>query len=203
MEYPGTLRQQSSGQFLEFRGLTFEGEDDLREKKRRTLWSPVIDVVDEQPDRSDRDVVRTRLPLTRELVMGYLKSNESRLWVARTQAGIFVWLCWLATVLSLDRNSVLPCSFSRNGKVLKLTRRDAKLHTRHNYSAARDGESLRCFFNISGEVGAYFYVSPGSQLQVYYTGAQKNGVQRGLCDRRSANSATFLFRGSRLRAARR
>lgn len=81
----------------------FQGEEELRAVKNRTLRIPTINVEVEQRDRNDRNDGRPRYAWRQELVGDYLQSDWSRMCAARTRAGMQIWLGWLALVLSLDQ----------------------------------------------------------------------------------------------------
>lgn len=55
----------------------FVEKNELQAKRIWTLWNPIINVRDEQRDRSHRDAGRTRFALAQEPVMKYLESDGS------------------------------------------------------------------------------------------------------------------------------
>lgn len=139
----------------------------------RAQFKPIFDVEDHQRDRSDRDDWRARCASTRKLVMKYRKRDGSRVWAAWNQAGMEVCLGWFRAVLNLDDNGVLAGNSPRSGGRLLLTVRGAAAHTRHKYSAIRDGELPRYFLIVTGEVSALLCVTSGSYLYVQYKAARK------------------------------
>lgn len=103
--------------------------------------------------------------------MKSLERNGSQVWAARTCAGMDVWFGWFAAVLKLNKNGVLPCSLATTGERLLLRGRGAKAQTGHRKLAVTDEESPGYSFTVTGEVGVYLYVTPGSHFCVHYSRA--------------------------------
>lgn len=84
-----------------------------------------------------------------------------------------VFLGWLAAVLNLRENEVLPCSLPKADEGLLLTGRGTKTQTGHKYFVVMDGESLGYMFTVTGEVSAHVYVTPWLHVYVHHNNAQK------------------------------
>lgn len=141
------------------------------------LRNPIVNMGNEQRDLSDQGAVGARYNGTRKRLIECLESDWGRLWAARTWASMDVWLGSPAAVLNLDWNGIMPCSHFETGGRLLLTARDVKAQTAHSYFAVRNGQSQGYFLFLTGEVGVRFYVSPGSDLYVYYSG-ERNKLLR-------------------------
>lgn len=105
--------------------------------------------------------------------METLESDETPLWVARTWGAVDTWLGWLAVILNLHSNGILPCTLFRTGGRLLLTRRGAAEKAGHNVFAVKFAMSPKYFSVAIGEVNAQLYATPGSHLYEHYIAARK------------------------------
>lgn len=108
-----------------------------------------------------------------------MDSDESRVWVARTCAGLDIWLGWLAVVLHLNLTGVSPCSPPKTGEGVMLKEQDVKAQTGHSDLFARGVKSPGYFFIAARKVSAHLHVTPGSQLYVYYGSPQNKVLKNG------------------------
>lgn len=151
----------------------FKGEEELRTKENQSLWSPLINVGDEQWHKKRPRRGKSSERLDGELVMEHPARDRSLKWAARTQADTDAGLAWLAAPLNLDKSGVSPSSPSKTGGKLLPTERGAEAQTKHNDFGVTDGEPVRYIFTATGEVSTHHYVTPRSLLHVHYSGERK------------------------------
>lgn len=77
-DYPDILLASSLAEFLHFMTFTFEDEEALEKKTRRTIWNPYSIKDDERREKRERDAGRARYTARHKVLTGHLKNNVER-----------------------------------------------------------------------------------------------------------------------------
>lgn len=178
--YPHTLPEWPLGEFLELTRSKLWGKDELRGEKAQSLRSPITNVEDKQRHRSRQNGGGGLYASRQDLLMKYLESNVSQVWAAGTRAAMEVWLGWLAAVLNLDRNFVVPCSLPEIGGRLLLMLCGTEVQTAYDDFVFRIRESPGYFSTVIGERGAQPYVTLKLHVYVHHSGARETPLRETL-----------------------
>lgn len=159
---------------------TFEEKEELRAEENQALPSFVISVRDELRNRNNPDAGKAWFAPTQELVMEYLQSNESCVWLARI-------LSWYG------RLACLACGHSGSGPeqcISVIFSKNWRKATADMAGRGGSGGAQRSRFQVwrvagkllsaTGEVSEQLYVTPGSFSCVHYIVARKEVLREVL-----------------------
>lgn len=174
---------------------TIESEGSLESEASQTLPSPIVNANDKRRDKRERDTGSAQYTSRYKLLMQPLESPVERLWTAKTQAALLVWLGWLAELLEPDGGGSYWFSLLKYGEILLPIGEPRNAQSCQNDPVFRGVQYSGHFSIFTSDVKAYFVVTPRSHTYMIYHCERKVLLRRAFLAKDAEILPSFVFVG--------